>query len=518
MEQNATELARQPYRQAERLLNEAVRQQQDGNSWQSYYLALRAQAQGDVARSTALAAQAERRLNLARQGYIEVQLEHASLRVETAETLLTVANARRALSEADAQKARTEASRSEENASTTLRESAAAIERNRAETEMDKARLLLKLADEVEAATYAKEGLNEATHLLDEANRLLSEGDARTARLKAMDAVRIADEARITATTRRDVDRQRREQERYTKGNAASAEIGKATLLVESARRLGAAQHAKTTFDQAVNALNAATSAFAKEAFDDATRSATQAQSAAEDARTTTSAKLEQIKAQRKKEERDALVKDILLRVQRNKDSLDDFARQVSAKQLESVDGLVRLAEKLMQEDKADLALVNAERADALVQQAVQYAKDVKTAEADVAENLKGIANVQVLTTTRGVLVRVTGDLFAAGRSDLGKEYAPTISKIAQAYRPYVTKYRVVVEGHTDRSGNAQTNLRLSKERAASVARLLTESLGAASAQVSSDGFGDTKPIPDVTPSNPKNRRVDIFLLTRERP
>ena len=183
----------------------------------------------------------------------------------------------------------------------------------------------------------------------------------------------------ITATTRRDADRQRREQERYTKGNAASAEIGKATYLVDSARRLGAAQHAKTVFDQAANALNAATSAFSKEAFDDATRSAAQALGYAEEARTTTTTKLEQIKVQRKKEERDALVKDTLLRVQRNKESLDDFARQVSAKQLESVDGLVRLAEKLVQEDKAELALVNAERADALVQQAVQYAKDAKT-------------------------------------------------------------------------------------------------------------------------------------------
>lgn len=516
-DENAPELARQPYRQAERLLNEAVRQQQDGNSWQSYYLALRAQAQGEVAHAEAQAAQAERRLHLAREGYIEVQLELASLRVETAETLKAIAEARRAQSEAQAQRAQQEATQAHQYATTTQAEAQAAIERHRVETEIEKAQFLLKLAEEVEATTYAREEFNDATHLVSEAERLLREGDTKTARLKAMDAARVADEARLTALTRREQERQRREQTRYSQGVAASAEIGKATYLVEAARNLGAAQHAKASFDQAVNALNAAKDAFSKEAFDEATRAATQAQSLAENARNATATRLEQIKAQRKKEERDALVRDTLLRVQRNKETLDEFARQVSAKQLESVEALVRLAEKLLQEDKADLALVNAERADVLIQQAVQYAREAKTAEAEVLASLQGLPNVQAMTTSRGVLLRLTGDLFPVGRGDLRKEHLPTITKIAQALRSHASKYAVVVEGHTDRSGNPDTNLRLSKARAASVARALLNALDGISAQVSSEGFGDTKPLPDLTPSNPKNRRVDIYLLTRER-
>lgn len=516
-DENAPELARQPYRQAERLLHEAVRQQQEGNSWQSYYLALRAQAQGEVAQAVAQAAQAEQRLHLAREGYIEVQLELASLRVETAETLKAIADARRAQSEAQAQRAQQEASQARQHAAATHAESQAAIERHRAETEIEKGQLFLKLAEEAEAATYAREGLNAATHLLSEAQRFLREGDAKTARLKAMDAVRAADEARLTALPRREQERQRREQTRYSQGVAAATEIGKATSLVEAARSLGAAQHAKASFDQAVNALNAAKDAFSKEAFDEATRAATQAQSFAENARNTTANRLEQIKAQRRKEERDALVRDALLRVQRNKETLDEFARQVSTKQLESVDALVRLAEKLLQEDKADLALVNAERADALVQQAAQYAREAKAAEAEVLAGLQGLPNVQAMTTPRGVLLRIAGDLFPVGRGDLSKEHLSTITKIAQALRPYASKYAVVVEGHTDRSGNPDTNLRLSKARAASVARALLSAFEGISAQVSSEGFGDTKPLPDVTPSNPKNRRVDIFLLTRER-
>jgi flagellar motor protein MotB len=283
------------------------------------------------------------------------------------------------------------------------------------------------------------------------------------------------------------------------------------------AREAGGPSYAKAQFQQADSLLQQAVSLQEKETFDEATRIALQAQTVAKDARTTATAKGEQIRTQRRKEEKVAQVKDTILRTQRARDSLDEFSRRASSKQLESVEGLLRLADLLLQEDKADLALVNAERAEALVQEAAQHAKDAQATEMDVLDKAKNIENVQTLATNRGAVLRITGDLFPVGRSDLNKEFRPLITRLAQILRPHVGKYRVAVEGHTDRSGNSDTNLLLSKGRAATIARYLMEDLGP-SAQVVSEGYGDTQPIPDLAPSNAKNRRVEILLLTRFRP
>ncbi|MBM3214192.1 DUF4398 domain-containing protein [Candidatus Poribacteria bacterium] len=515
---DAAELARQDYRQAERLLAEAVRQQQDGNQRESYYLALRTRHQSDVARAKAEEQKVRQRVDLALQGFLEARLEEASLRVETADTERQIAITYRQRAEQDARAARAEAEAANENAQATSTDSAIAIAKSRSEAEIDKAEFMLSLATETEAAVYDLQGHTETTHLVQEAKRLHGEGDYRAARLKAMDAYRVGDETRLTAMTKRDAARRQQAQSRINGATNAASEIGKAALLIEMARKAGAPLHAKQALDEAAAAHQRATRMMETEAFSDASQAAIQAQASAEQARVTATARAEQIKLQRKKEERIAQVKDTILRVQRGKDGMDDFTRSVSARQLESVDGLVRLADKLISEDKVDLALVNAERAEALIQEAIQYVKDGQAAESDVLNQAKGIENVQAFATGRGVVLRVTGDAFPVSRSDLSKEYLPVVTKIVQVVRPYAARYGIAVEGHTDRSGNADTNLRLSKARAATLARHLTEALATPSAQVSSEGYGDTQTIPDIPPTNAKNRRIEVILLTRERP
>ena len=77
------------------------------------------------------------------------------------------------------------------------------------------------------------------------------------------------------------------------------------------------------------------------------------------------------------------------------------------------------------------------------------------------------------------------------------------------------TDYRkIVVEGHTDNVGSANYNLKLSKERAQSVANYLIAK-GIPGEKITVIGYGETKPLyPNDTPEHrAKNRRVEIKVL-----
>lgn len=66
----------------------------------------------------------------------------------------------------------------------------------------------------------------------------------------------------------------------------------------------------------------------------------------------------------------------------------------------------------------------------------------------------------------------------------------------------------VIVEGHTDSSGNADKNLALSQARADSVVKFLTERQNLGRERLIAKGKGSTEPASGLAPTDPKNRRV----------
>lgn len=72
---------------------------------------------------------------------------------------------------------------------------------------------------------------------------------------------------------------------------------------------------------------------------------------------------------------------------------------------------------------------------------------------------------------------------------------------------PALAGFKFAVEGHTDASGSADKNLKLSERRAASVVTFLT-SLGVQEQRLSAKGFGETRPLL-TNPEDPGNRRVE---------
>ncbi|MCK9283918.1 MAG: OmpA family protein [Rhodocyclaceae bacterium] len=72
----------------------------------------------------------------------------------------------------------------------------------------------------------------------------------------------------------------------------------------------------------------------------------------------------------------------------------------------------------------------------------------------------------------------------------------------------------VLVEGHTDATGNADKNMTLSRERADSVIKFVTEKGGLERKRFMPIGKGSSAPIKDADPRDPKNRRVVFKVVT----
>lgn len=66
----------------------------------------------------------------------------------------------------------------------------------------------------------------------------------------------------------------------------------------------------------------------------------------------------------------------------------------------------------------------------------------------------------------------------------------------------------VLVEGHTDVTGNAEKNLSLSRDRAGSVVKFISDRGGVDRKRLVPIGKGSSDPLRNLDPRDPKNRRV----------
>jgi len=101
---------------------------------------------------------------------------------------------------------------------------------------------------------------------------------------------------------------------------------------------------------------------------------------------------------------------------------------------------------------------------------------------------------------------------FATGSSKLlAKSFGP-LKTVAQILTDNPT-FKINVEGHTDSTGKYDMNMKLSNDRAASVAEYL-KGAGVDESRITSEGFGPDRPIAPnkTTAGRAKNRRVEMKL------
>lgn len=111
------------------------------------------------------------------------------------------------------------------------------------------------------------------------------------------------------------------------------------------------------------------------------------------------------------------------------------------------------------------------------------------------------------------ILIRLKSANFTSGRSEVGQAAYPVLGKVKDLLTE-VGAEDVMVEGHTDATGSKEANMKLSKERADSIAAYLTNNTNIKPEQITTEGLGFDKPL---APNNTKagraqNRRVDIIV------
>lgn len=103
---------------------------------------------------------------------------------------------------------------------------------------------------------------------------------------------------------------------------------------------------------------------------------------------------------------------------------------------------------------------------------------------------------------------------FASGKAELTPDSEGTLLKVAQAMKDN-PDWQVRVEGFTDSTGNAASNLKLSEERAESVANWLADH-GVDRSRLTTKGYGEDRPVAsnDTEAGRRKNRRVELVRVS----
>jgi outer membrane protein OmpA-like peptidoglycan-associated protein len=121
----------------------------------------------------------------------------------------------------------------------------------------------------------------------------------------------------------------------------------------------------------------------------------------------------------------------------------------------------------------------------------------------------------RILQTPEKLILRLTGLSFPAGSAQLDRSAGPLLQKAGQAIALF-PRAGIIVEGHTDSAGDAESNQRLSEARAQAVqARLMTE-LALPAGRLHALGYGEARPIVsnDTDAGRKQNRRIDIVIQT----
>lgn len=140
------------------------------------------------------------------------------------------------------------------------------------------------------------------------------------------------------------------------------------------------------------------------------------------------------------------------------------------------------------------------------------YGYYVDKQEQRLRQELQG-TGVRVVRNGENLQLVMPGNItFASGSSDISSSFYPTLNSLVKVFKEF-DKNGVEIIGHTDSTGSNDLNMRLSRDRAQSVASYLAGN-GVSSARISAMGVGSSQPIAsnDTAEGRAQNRRVEINL------
>ena len=106
------------------------------------------------------------------------------------------------------------------------------------------------------------------------------------------------------------------------------------------------------------------------------------------------------------------------------------------------------------------------------------------------------------------------GIFFDVDKTDIKPDSAKTLDEVASLLK-IDHSLKLEISGHTDNTGTAEHNMKLSDGRAHAVVDALVKTYGIDAARLEAKGYGDTKPVApnDTEDGRAKNRRVELKKL-----
>lgn len=176
-----------------------------------------------------------------------------------------------------------------------------------------------------------------------------------------------------------------------------------------------------------------------------------------------------------------------------------------------------RLDARTQEADRA-ISAGRAARADAASARSdAASARDEVAAARSLSRDLqRQITELNARETDRGLVVTLGDLLFATGQSSLAGSAGANLDRLADFLAQYGDR-SVLIEGHTDSVGSAQSNLVLSQRRAESVKSYLV-SRGVAAQRLTTAGLGEVSPVAsnDSATGRRQNRRVEVIISDRD--
>lgn len=135
----------------------------------------------------------------------------------------------------------------------------------------------------------------------------------------------------------------------------------------------------------------------------------------------------------------------------------------------------------------------------------------------DPNEIIRSLAPIEYLPEHSGEKAARTIDLnirFELNSAKLQPEARRQLEALATALSSEKLKaLRFRIAGHTDASGPAAYNMKLSKKRAAAVAAYLADEFKVDPSRFETEGYGEEKLKNPVAPTAAENRRVEVSLI-----
>ena len=485
-------------------------------------LAEKAQENGDIAQSAEFAAQAalvaqiaqaKARQHQAWQRRVNVREQAAQARINELTHQRDIASTRHEITKVQLTRAATAMRQSEEREdalATDVTELTASLQRTELQVTISSAALLVDIAKTLYPPIEATADYERAQATLALAVTLIGQADADD--FTAADNTTADAQQQANALYELALQNQQTEHAAKTEARVAMA---KAELVIQRAQYLSANQHALQPLQEASTHLKNAQQHFDASQYEQARRAATASLKSADTAVAIAEVAEYRQRAQKELAESIAEARAAI-----------DAAQKVLAAQAKT--DVPRLEPRLYQLATDALAAAKTASAARNYPAALQAAQDSR-------DTLKrALANVQQLTTAKtellralqqlprvtevverdeGVLLRISGTLFAAGSTTLKKEFFPTFAQLSKVLRRAAfAGYPILIEAHTATIGPAGVNKHISQGRADAVREFLVEEGAVDTNRLTAVGLGEEQSLGEA---EELNRRIEITIRTR---